>query len=959
MAPWFLTLLLYAAVYVAIDIIRPKPKLEDARPAGLGDFSFPTATEGRVVPLIWGQVELKAPNVVWYGNFRQGARTKSVKTGLFSSDDVTIGFRYYFGIQFALCRGPVDKLIAIKAQERTIALGRTGSGSAPISAPSCFGGEEFGSGGVDGSGNFYAGGTAESRDSYLQSQCDTNVTAYRGTCYYVFNGYVGTSTSIPPFAFVIERIPDGLNLAAYDPGSERINSYDANPMNVIYEIMTNTEWGLGIPSSSIDVPNFQAAGSILSDEGNGFSMVLDSETEAIDLLQELQRQIDGMIYFNKPTGQWQIALAREDYDPGTLTVFDESNVLEVSHFARATWEETCNQVNIKFADRSAEYRDTYAMAQDMANYQIQGATIASEITYPGVKNKALANKLAWRDLRTLSYPLAKCELILNREAYNLIPTSPFKWSCARLGITEMIMRVIRVDYGQLDQGRIRVNAVQDIFAVTAGTFADPPATSWTDPVDDPGVLTLDDILSFEAPYQLINEDPWRPDMTMRIWSGARNPGGGTTMLQPYWRSGTSRPLTADFTEDDQGIWAFALVGSLKTDLPAYHATAARPASAYVYLNNNDPDDLEDLIDSRGNYVDVQELRTLLYIDGEFIGYEKLYGPTSNLRAYNLYRGLFHTAPKAHAAGVPVWLIGQSGGNLSGFTLPAGDDEVDLKLYGKNRRGIFTSTEPPIVELSIQNIAKVPLAPRDPELNTVYAPSSISLDTNHAGAGGSGDNNRSIQVEFVPRYWAVTNVLMDEVTSYLESAWLADSPEFDVVLVLDVGGGDYTTEVHTIVPTDYTPLGYVMRNAVIVAVGANTQIPGTGQLQVTARHTVDAVTYTNPVKMTLDLTITSALQGQELIFGGFAATVDSASVVFGETGNYAFDIHYALPSSGVLQASINGGAYATVVSAGATTGNLSVTTGDSVRLKFTVAPSGDQYFDITGPVSETGYGVLLS
>lgn len=956
MAPWFLTLLLYAAIYVAIDIIRPKAKMENARPAGLGDFSFPTATEGRVVPLVWGQVELKGPNVVWYGNFRQGARTKKVKTGLFSSDNVTIGFRYYFGIQFALCRGPVDKIVAFKVQERTVGLGITGSGAVGIDAPECLGGEEFGSGGIQVDGYFYAGSNSEPRNAYLQGQCGANVPAYRGTCYWVCEGYVGTSTSIPPFSFVVERIPDGLNLAAYDPGSERVNTYDANPMNVIYEIMTNTEWGLGISSSLIDVPNFQAAGVTLASEGSGFSMVLDNELEAIDLLNELQRQIDGVLYFNKPTGQWQVALAREDYDPADLPVFDDSNVVQVDHFARATWEETCNQVNIKYADRSHEYRDTYAMAQDMANYQIQGATIATEITYPGVKTGSLASKLAWRDLRTLSYPLAKCGLTINRGAYALLPTSPFKWSCARLGITDMIMRVIRIDYGQLDDGKIKVSAVQDVFAVTGGTFGDPPTSSWTDPADDPGVLTAEDILTFEAPYQLVNQDPWRSDLKLRIWNGARNPGGGTTMLQPYYRTGASRPLTGAFTEDDQGVWEFALVSSLKTDLPAYGATDARPASAYVYINNNDPDDLEDLLNS-GNETDVRELGHILYIDGEFIGYESLFGPTTNLRAYKLYRGLFHTAPKAHAAGTPVWLIGQSGGNLTGFTLPTGDDEVDIKLYGKNRRGIFTATEPPVVEVSIQNINMVPLAPRDPILNTTYAPGTITLDTNHAaGTGLSGDNNRSIQVEFTPRYWEITDVLLDEVGAYYESSWLADSPEFDVVLALT---GGYTTAAYTVVAEDRTPLGYVLRNKVIAAVGANTQVPSTGQLQVTARHTVDGTTYTNPVPMTLDVTVTSTLQGQELVFGAFAMGADSASVVFGETGNYTFDIHYALPSSGIVQASINSGAYATLVGAAATTGVLAITAGDTVRLKFTVAPTADQFFDVTGPTSETGYGVLSS
>lgn len=62
---WYVALIVYVVVFVVSEFLRPKPKLEDAVPAGLGDFGFPTATEDRVVPLIWGTVQQAGPNVVW------------------------------------------------------------------------------------------------------------------------------------------------------------------------------------------------------------------------------------------------------------------------------------------------------------------------------------------------------------------------------------------------------------------------------------------------------------------------------------------------------------------------------------------------------------------------------------------------------------------------------------------------------------------------------------------------------------------------------------------------------------------------------------------------------------------------------------------------------------------------------------------------------------------------------
>lgn len=957
---WLLTALLYGAIYVLIDIIRPKPKLENARPAGLGDFQFPTATEGREVPLVWGEAVLKGPNVVWYGDFRQGPRKKKVKTGMFSHQDVVIGYEYSVGMHLAICRGPVDELVSIRLGDRALTLGRVGTGVMNINAPEALGGQELGQGGIVANGTFYSGAETDTQNAYLQSQLGTDIPAFRGTCCYVFEGgYVGTSTSIPALAFVVRRIPDGLNLAAYSPGSELVNDHDANIANVIYEIMTDTEWGLQIPSSAINIPNFQAVGVMLAEEGNGFSMVLDRGMEAVELLQELERQADGLIYFDKTSAQWCIALARDNYDPDDLTLFDETNTAEVASFSRATWEETCNQVHVKYANREENYRDSYAIAQDIANYQIQNATIATEVVYPGVKDGPLANKLAWRDLRALSYPLAKAELILNRTAYALLPGSVFRFSNAKLSVVDMVMRVTRVDYGNLADGKVRVDCLQDIFAVTSGVFANPPSSGWGEPAEYPGVLELEDILAFEAPYQLVNQDTWRPSLEVRIWHGARNPGGGTTYLVPYYRTGATRPLTGAFAEDDQGVYAFCLAGTLESDIPAYYSTDARPAHQQIHVTNNAPDDLTTLI-GNGSSADVSDLLNIVYIDGEFIGYEDVLGPTSDLRLDDLHRGLFHTAPKAHAAGTRVWFIGQTGGNLTGFDIPTGDIKVDTRLYGKNRRGLYVVEDPPIVETDLQSISRVPMAPRDPELNTVYAPASVSLDVNHAtGTGLSGDDNRSIQVDIVPRYWRSTDVVVTEVNLLNVLQWLGDDPEFDYVLVLDPEGTPVFTPVLTVVATDGSPTAYLLRNAVIEALGPGVVIPDTAQLQVTARHTYNGTAYTNPVKMLHDFALTSGLQTAALIFGAIPVSTSSTGIVFNETGTYTFDIHYILPSSGIVEANVNGGGWATLIAAGLTTGTLAVTATDSIQLRFSVAPTADQFFDIVGPTAETGYGVLLS
>lgn len=47
-------------------VLRPKPVPPFA--AGLSDFQVPTADDGRPIPVVWGTLRVKGPNVVWYGD---------------------------------------------------------------------------------------------------------------------------------------------------------------------------------------------------------------------------------------------------------------------------------------------------------------------------------------------------------------------------------------------------------------------------------------------------------------------------------------------------------------------------------------------------------------------------------------------------------------------------------------------------------------------------------------------------------------------------------------------------------------------------------------------------------------------------------------------------------------------------------------------------------------------------
>ena len=79
-----------------------------------------------------------------------------------------------------------------------------------------------------------------------------------------------------------------------------ITDADANPAEVLFELLTDELIGLNIPLSKIDFPSFIASGETLATEGNGFSLLVDRITPAIDIIKEVLRQTNSVLFETSP-----------------------------------------------------------------------------------------------------------------------------------------------------------------------------------------------------------------------------------------------------------------------------------------------------------------------------------------------------------------------------------------------------------------------------------------------------------------------------------------------------------------------------------------------------------------------------------------------------------------------------------------------------------------------------------
>lgn len=712
-------IIISAAIFVLGELLRPKPQIENAKAKGIDELNFPTATEARPIPVAWGTVLQKAPNLIWYGDYRAVAIVKKIKTSLFTSKKVTQGYKYHVGMAFALSFGKLDAFEQIQLNEREAWAGSTQTGTIDINKPEFNGGEQQG-GGYVATIDLYDGRDNQAVNAYLAAQCGGDSPAYNNVSLAVWrgpsagfsgldlarlmapwwnrsaqapslSGYIGTSGNLDPIAFRIRRCPANLN-----PAWANING-DSNPAEALFELLTDGMWGMGAAASLADMQSFLYAAQRLHAEGMGWSYLWDQAKTIEEMGLEILQQIDGVLYSDLRTGEYVLKLARDDYDVDDLPLFDESNIIELTSYSQTTFDETTNEVRINYRDRSVNFEERPAYVQDLANFQTQGANVAVTLAMPGISNGGLAVRVADRELRVRSLPLPKAVMKLNRQGHSLVPGSTFRWSWAEHGIDRMVMRVASVRPGELLSGAIEVTCVQDVFSLGETAFTPPQPTGWVNPVTD--AIPVTQAVAKEQPYHFAR------DGANRAWSYAAQPNGSQLDYDLLSSSdgGATYPVADDVVD-------FAPTGTLVDAYPAdtadIDATETLIIAPGAGMERLEPAAVEDIVQHGANLFGIGDEVMA------FEGYEIM--EDGRVKLLNVWRGLLDTVPAEHAAGARVWFFSY-GQALPETSFP---DAAALRLrhLTHSSRGTLDLGDAPDYFLNITGRAARPYVPGDLQVN---------------------------------------------------------------------------------------------------------------------------------------------------------------------------------------------------------------------------------------------------
>lgn len=705
------------AFAVVGELLRPKQTPPNAKPAALDDFDIPTAEEGRKIPIIAGKVKITGANVTWWGDLEIAAIKRKVKTGWFSSATQVINNKYYIGMQMVLCHGRTEGITLHKIffgdDEPTNTKTAEPNGVTRIvfDDNDFFGGDET-EGGVTGTCRFYSGTTTQTANAYWEAQIGESAPSYRRLVYAMMEHvYMGTSHYLKPIGFEVSSYPNGLAL----PDNHHIIEEDCNPICFIYELLTDRVWGACVLPTDIDVASFVAAAETIYDEGLGMSMIYNGASTARDMIAEILRHIDGCMFSDPETGLITLKLARADYDINTIPVFTGKDFIGGIKFSRPSWSETKNSISAGWTNRENGYTVSPVAQKNLANIQVRGGVVANEdVDFTGFCTEAACMLAVARVLQVKSYPLANLEGMLQRRAgWRLKPASVFKVEWPELGINGVVLRVVSVKYGTLNNPSVTVNCVEDIFAVGEVAFDPMPPSGWVDPVGAPTALHRQKL--FELPVQFTGNTTGSYVATL----GSRS--SGVDLGYKVYSGTASGDANLTFKSDVVDFTPSALTTSAFPD-----TTPDRDATGFTVSDVRHGSEIPATVTESELQAGDSVALIVSAAGEELVGFKNFTGTAVT----DVIRGIYGTSKLNHPSGAVVWFLSYGFGIENATPYASFPQTVYGKLLPFNAKGSLPIAS--ATQISVALVGKS-VSPGTPS-NVLIAGSATPPE----GSAGSAD-----------------------------------------------------------------------------------------------------------------------------------------------------------------------------------------------------------------------------
>lgn len=523
--------------------------------------------------------------------------------------------------------------------------------------------------------NGYAGNDGQTPDPvFASADPNTPVIGYSGTCYVTGTPMqLGATPALPNISFEISGFLRGTCGTAYPN--------DANPSQIISDLLTNPRYGAGFPSGNLDTASFGDFGNYCQAAILGMSLLLDRQQPCARWVEEIaQLTVAAVVcsgallkivpYSDQPFSgngaTWtpaltaQYSLADSDFidfgggsDPVVITRSDPSqatNWLSIEYLAagNAYNPQIIPVFDQSLIDRHGFRSEPSVQAHEFTNATSAGTSAQLMLQRKGfVRNTPIKFKLGLRHSRL--EPMDIVEL-----------TDP------NVGLVRFPVRITQID--EDDNGELTFTAEElpntsFVLPVRQTTAGEVLADQLADPGNANAPIIFEPLRGLSAG-------------SLEVWmiaSGGPDWGGAQVWVS---LDGSTYALAGN-------VYKGARQGVLTANL-ASHADPDAVNTLSVDLTQS----LGQLIS--GTLADADNLVTLCYVDGELISYE-----TATLTAAHKYdltylrRGAYGTVVGSHSIGSAFARFGPSEPSLFKYTYAASyvGQTIYIKLVSFNIFGL--------------------------------------------------------------------------------------------------------------------------------------------------------------------------------------------------------------------------------------------------------------------------------
>ena len=656
---------------------------------------------------------------------------------------------YYLATHVGVCHGPVEAVLEIKVGEKVAWSGSSSpaDGSAvdghnvKISNEGLFGGNKK-EGGVAGTMTVLHGAATQlipSKIAQFIGLARDKAPGYRGILSLFFHSadgrqgfkWASNNPYLKPLWVKVRSKP-----GTWYPQKAMIGG-DANPMHIIRECLVNTDWGMGAATKFLDDAQMRQVADTLYSEGFGLSLMWAQQASIESFIAEILRHVNGTMCINPSTGKFHFKLIREDYIQATLTAFNR-NQGTIRSSQRKGWDETVNEINVSWTNPESEESEVVTV-HDPANITIQGAIVADSRDMYGIRNIDLATRVAMREIQAASKPLMQVDVDFDRSAFGLLPGDAIKlvdWK--ELNFSEIVMRVVTIDYGTPDSMVIRASLVEDVFGQPAVYTAQNP-DRWQSSAEDPKPIVSWEVMT--APYFMV----------ARLLGETRAQSLTYPAVYPLVMAAPEGGDTNTYVQQAQR-------GNIAGTGPVWQNSYDRVPVGFATLVNILPIGVTGEVTLTGLKGRVYaEVGNYLFIGGQN-GEICLITDTSS-GAIVVRRGCLDTSPRQWPAGTPVWITDD---NRHGFDeeLSAYGATQNYRLLPTTSKGQLQASLAPVISGTMSDRPFRPYPPANVRVNGDLFPSAKQLPL----AFSWSERNRILETSVILP-WDSGSVPAEPGTSY--------------------------------------------------------------------------------------------------------------------------------------------------------------------------------------------------